>query len=202
MKPILEGFPVTYSREFGDDVVNGLYDCKPRRTANLIGPCPRHSLIVSISLIRLSTQAHPMEAPRYNVYSSPKFLRANHLDISSVCNYGWTVMRRFGFIPSELNGPGIHRLENVLTLDNTVHRAFAALDLWFKPTVSIQILCESPFSLVLDVCGTNPTSTHFNLQHLASFAHITRFPLPDPEKLPLLSSEYIRIHVACAKVAH
>jgi hypothetical protein len=46
-------------------------------------------------------------------------------------------MQRFGYqnIPHELNGENIHRLENVMTLEHTVHKHFDDLKLWFEPTV-------------------------------------------------------------------
>ena len=33
----------------------------------------------------------------------------------------------------QLNGNGIHQLENIITLDYTLHKAFDTLSLWFKP---------------------------------------------------------------------
>ena len=49
----------------------------------------------------------------------------------------WTVMRNFGYkdLPAKLNGTGIHSLDNVMTLDYTVHTLFDNLQLWFEGIV-------------------------------------------------------------------
>lgn len=47
-------------------------------------------------------------------------------------------MERFGQVLAveELNGPAIHRLENVMTMDTTMHKLFDDLGIWFEETVS------------------------------------------------------------------
>ena len=40
-------------------------------------------------------------------------------------------------IVENLNGEGVHHLENILTLDMVVHDRFDKSRLWFEPTVSI-----------------------------------------------------------------
>jgi hypothetical protein len=51
----------------------------------------------------------------------------------------WAVMERFGRVNGflELNGPDIHRLENIMTMDLRVHGAFDCLDLWLEATVTV-----------------------------------------------------------------
>ena len=46
-------------------------------------------------------------------------------------------MNHFGLgnLPDELNGPKIHRLENVMTLAPGVHTLVDSLKVWFVPTV-------------------------------------------------------------------
>ena len=48
-------------------------------------------------------------------------------------------MERFGSKETfnELNGSGIHRLENILTLDHYLHRLFDTLQLWFEPVEGV-----------------------------------------------------------------
>ena len=43
----------------------------------------------------------------------------------------------------QLNGNGIHQLENIITLDYTLHKAFDTLSLWFKPVDVCLILLLS-----------------------------------------------------------
>jgi hypothetical protein len=49
----------------------------------------------------------------------------------------WAVMERLGYksLPDELNGPKIHRLENVMTLAPGCHSKFDQLEIWFVATV-------------------------------------------------------------------
>jgi hypothetical protein len=42
-------------------------------------------------------------------------------------------------VTEELNGPDIHRLENVMTLDVGVHGLFDSLDIWLEETVGYVI---------------------------------------------------------------
>ena len=48
------------------------------------------------------------------------------------------MLKCFGYntIFDELNGSGVHRLENILTLSLDYHRDFDELKLWFEPIVS------------------------------------------------------------------
>jgi len=50
----------------------------------------------------------------------------------------WAVMERMGsvLVPDELNGPDIHRLENVMTLETGIHTLFDNLKLWLDADVS------------------------------------------------------------------
>jgi len=49
----------------------------------------------------------------------------------------WAIMNRFGHdkLPDELNGPKVHRLENVMTLSVSFHLNFDNLKIWFLATV-------------------------------------------------------------------
>ena len=57
-----------------------------------------------------------------------------HMHAASV----WAVMERFGQVlgVEELNGPQIHRIENVMTMSVNFHLAFDSLRIWFEATVS------------------------------------------------------------------
>lgn len=49
----------------------------------------------------------------------------------------WAVMARFGYtqLPNDLNGPNVHRLENVMTTVTGFHLIFDQLKIWFDATV-------------------------------------------------------------------
>lgn len=51
-------------------------------------------------------------------------------------------MERMGAIDvvKELNGNGVHRLENVMTLDAGIHMLFDRLNLWFEATVNYRFI--------------------------------------------------------------
>jgi len=48
------------------------------------------------------------------------------------------IMCQFGYptLPAELNGPKVHRLENVMTMELFWQGLFESLQLWFVETVS------------------------------------------------------------------
>jgi len=103
----------------------------------------------------------------------------------------WAVMERFGSRQTliELNGSEIHRLENILTLDPSVHTLFDKLQLWLEHVAS------------------GPPNT-YRLCSLPSFRVDPRwkrtvtFTTPDPVKLPVPSPWYLDLHAACCRVAH
>ena len=49
----------------------------------------------------------------------------------------WELMRRFGYetLPDDLTGPKVHRLENVMTMDPSVHSLYDQLMIWLTATV-------------------------------------------------------------------
>jgi hypothetical protein len=47
------------------------------------------------------------------------------------------VLQRFGYDVENLNGPKVHSLFNVMTLEKRVHDWFDRLELWFEATVSV-----------------------------------------------------------------
>jgi hypothetical protein len=51
----------------------------------------------------------------------------------------WAIMQSFGYesLPGELNGPKVHRLENVMTLTPGLHMLFDQLRVWFVATVRL-----------------------------------------------------------------
>ena len=74
----------------------------------------------------------------------------------------WAVLDRFGYKMAfeELNGSGIHRLENVLTLTPDVHISFDTLRVWLEP---VEVSNSAPrvnwgFELVSRIY---PTLTNF-----------------------------------------
>lgn len=72
-------------------------------------------------------------------YCSPQHQHAGSL---------WTILKCFGFgdLPERLNGYGIHSLDNVMTLDPTIHDWFDRLEIWFEAVVS-DFKFSSPLTL-------------------------------------------------------
>ncbi|KAG2008082.1 hypothetical protein CC2G_013552 [Coprinopsis cinerea AmutBmut pab1-1] len=95
----------------------------------------------------------------------------------------WTVLERFGYgeLLDQLNGPGIHRLDNVMALSLEVHEPFESLVFWLPNTYDIQSLYPP---------------------ELLGLPKTVRFESSDPERLPLPNPRCLEIHAACAKVAH
>jgi len=47
------------------------------------------------------------------------------------------VLKHFGYDVESLNGPEVHSLFNVMTMEKNVHDWFDRLHLWFEATVSV-----------------------------------------------------------------
>ncbi|KAK0444267.1 uncharacterized protein EV420DRAFT_1622797 [Desarmillaria tabescens] len=88
----------------------------------------------------------------------------------------------------ELDGTGIHRLENILTLCSGLRDYFDKLALW------LQAVNDQPNTYV--VVSTSPGT----LRRLPS--RVVTFTTPNPQTLPLPSPEYLAIHAACCHIAH
>ncbi|KAG6842892.1 hypothetical protein H0H93_003030, partial [Arthromyces matolae] len=84
----------------------------------------------------------------------------------------------------ELNGDGIHRIQNVLSLQHDIHDLFDTLDLWFEAT-------DTKDLYKLRSTQALPSSSN-------GFAD---FRNDDPNSLPPPSSDYLAIHAAVCIVA-
>ncbi|KAI0064580.1 hypothetical protein BV25DRAFT_1989854 [Artomyces pyxidatus] len=88
------------------------------------------------------------------------------------------------FVPRELKGGNVHRLDNVMTLDLLLHTLFDDLSLWFDSTGvpnQYKVCCTDLNSIPLP-----PTVT---------------FKSSDPA-LPLPNAAYLAFHATCARVAN
>lgn len=122
------------------------------------------------------------------------------------------ILDRYGGINSiqELNGANIHRLENILTLDTNIHIFFDQLKLWLKkiPDVSGRVyILQRPRLTPAHSQGSNssytveaPSSSRFLLRILPGTQ--VDFTTSDPVKRPLPDPRYLKLHTACARVAH
>ncbi|KAG8965648.1 hypothetical protein FRC03_000343 [Tulasnella sp. 419] len=97
----------------------------------------------------------------------------------------WAVLDGCDSLSEELSGPGIHRLENIMTMDLSMHDWFSSLQIWLETT-------EVPNSYMLK-------SRYPAL--IRKFPAIITFTSTD-NRLPLPSPRYIGIHAACARVVH
>ncbi|TFK34404.1 hypothetical protein BDQ12DRAFT_700465 [Crucibulum laeve] len=98
-------------------------------------------------------------------------------------------VNRFGhktLLPTELNGSGIHHLQNVMTLEIDFHVYLDELAIWFATTNE-----KNKYKLK-GACDIM----------LRNYPNYVTFATPDPIKLPVPSPTYLAIHVACTKIAH
>ena len=116
----------------------------------------------------------------------------------------WAVIMQMGAVlfPDELNGADIHRLENILTMEEGLHSLFDKLGLWLEATVCLNLLLRcyhrsrQTYKNVPDqytLHAAHPGILN-HLPEVVTFTTSTNLPLPDPK--------YLAIHAACAKVAH
>ncbi|KAF8125459.1 hypothetical protein EV363DRAFT_1402453 [Boletus edulis] len=94
------------------------------------------------------------------------------------------VLQRFGYDIEKVNGPKVHSLYNVMTMQKDAHDAFDRLEMWFESTGVANRYRVQTTRRIHDVpCEVTFTS-------------------PDPLVLPFPSQELLALHAACAKVAH
>ncbi|KAF8879585.1 hypothetical protein BD779DRAFT_1146539 [Infundibulicybe gibba] len=99
------------------------------------------------------------------------------------------MLGRFGNINTdELKGANAHRLQNILTLDSSVHEWFGQLKVWLERRP------EDPDNYYRPA-ATKP----FLLRGIPAGIQLAT---PDPASYPLPDPRYIAVHAACARVAH
>ncbi|KIM73234.1 hypothetical protein PILCRDRAFT_731746 [Piloderma croceum F 1598] len=98
----------------------------------------------------------------------------------------WAVMERFGQVlgVDELNGADIHRMRNVMTMERGLHDLFDSLGIWFEATPTVNRY---------NVRGKYAAYT-MGIQNPITFPTNGSLPAPDPR--------YLKLHAACAQVAH
>ncbi|GBE87978.1 hypothetical protein SCP_1202040 [Sparassis crispa] len=104
----------------------------------------------------------------------------------------WAVLDRFGkvnVVDNELNGQGIHRLPNVLTMSVDVHIYFDTLQIWFEEIGTDRYRLCAHWDSVLTALGVDLNNPVIQLTTTNA-----SLPLPD--------SRLLRLHATCAKVAH
>ncbi len=86
----------------------------------------------------------------------------------------WTILKRLGYedicaeLGSATQGANLHRLENILTLDNRLHHLFDELDIWFE-AVKDQVCVSSTYHSMLcsdstlTVCGSQTATISSSL---------------------------------------
>ncbi|EJF60899.1 hypothetical protein DICSQDRAFT_106992 [Dichomitus squalens LYAD-421 SS1] len=105
----------------------------------------------------------------------------------------WTILEQLGYedvcaqLGGDAQGPWIHRLENVLTLDVAVHDRFDNMRLWFEEVRGE----ENRYRVVLA-----PGLTHTLVGVPEQVKFVARHGLSVP------SPKYIRVHAMCCRVAH
>ncbi|KAI5999981.1 hypothetical protein EDD15DRAFT_2362512 [Pisolithus albus] len=121
----------------------------------------------------------------------PESINPNNASDSNKEDYAatvWAVLDCFGYpnLRQELDGTSIHRLENVMTMDVTLHALFDMLLIYLTAT---EVPNRYRLEGVKDWC-------------VANRPEYATFSTPDPEKYPLPNPAYLAIHAACVKVAH
>jgi hypothetical protein len=134
----------------------------------------------------------------------------NSLTIGTKAEYSaafWEIVVWFGHVKfDELNGININRLDNILTLNVNAHRSFDDLKLWFEevPVGSFVTFVFSTLTL-----GKKGLADHYKIVAVTSSfkagSHAkeeVQFMTSDPKEMPVPNPVYLRLHAACAKIAH
>ncbi|KAG6834358.1 hypothetical protein H0H93_010130 [Arthromyces matolae] len=110
----------------------------------------------------------------------------NPAKAEQVSNF-WDILRTFGYaeLRQELDGEGIYRLENVMTIDARCHEQFETLNLWLEETDVLN---------VYKLRGNRVWNLYGEVTQVT-------FDTDDPVNLPVPSPEYLRLHAACCRIA-
>ncbi|KAH9829561.1 uncharacterized protein C8Q71DRAFT_691789, partial [Rhodofomes roseus] len=100
------------------------------------------------------------------------------------------ILDGFGGVSSieELNGPKVHRLENILILGSFYHDAFDQLQLWLENRPN-----GSKYTYVVKASAEHDLRSLLNRRVEFTTTDTVNLPLPDPR--------YFRLHAACARAA-
>jgi len=100
----------------------------------------------------------------------------------------WAIIHNFSGISvlDELNGPSIHCLSNILTLELNLHKPFDNLDLWFE---AVHDTVHT-----YDIRSPYPLGPHLVPHTRVIFTTNTNLSLPDPR--------YLKLHAAVCRIAH
>lgn len=112
----------------------------------------------------------------------------------------------------ELNGAGIHRLENVMTMGGDLHTLFDRMDIWLEHEVrcrSIRAACVYTDAF-LRQGGENSNTYRVCYPDGMMKSDLGRygipdtitFSTPDADTLPVPAPRYLQLHAVCARVAH
>ncbi|KAG8947556.1 hypothetical protein FRC04_010606 [Tulasnella sp. 424] len=111
-------------------VVTGAYDLDTYRERLRTDPTFEEP-----KTIQVTRAAHIFPDSLNQDFAWPDGVLGKKADYSATA---WPVVERFGqvnVITESLNGPDIHRVENVLTMSLTTHELFDRLELWFEATI-------------------------------------------------------------------
>ncbi|KAG6837467.1 hypothetical protein H0H93_009010 [Arthromyces matolae] len=92
----------------------------------------------------------------------------------------------YGDLLAEVNSVQIHRLDNVISLERSVHDKFDRMELWFEATNTAH---------TYRLCGADETDLNPSWNREVTF-RATR------DDLSLPNPRYLEIHAACCRIAH
>ncbi|KAG9044207.1 hypothetical protein FS837_008621 [Tulasnella sp. UAMH 9824] len=165
-------------------IVTGAYD-----GATYLEQAEADDTFIPPSALRFTHIAHIFPDSLNQDLTGPDELTGKKAEYSAT---PWPVVEGFGqvnILTESLNGRDIHRVENVLTMCTSAHKLFDQLKLWFEAT-------DVPNTY--SICTNN--KGNFVLVNPPVPPQVT-FESTDPS-IPLPNSHHLRIHAACAKVAH
>ncbi|KAK0216810.1 hypothetical protein IW262DRAFT_1276026 [Armillaria fumosa] len=110
------------------------------------------------------------------------------MSFSLQLNYGASVLavlKAFGCDIEQFNGPKVHSLQNVMTMESDVHDWFNRSEIWFEKTKVTN--CYKLYNIYPQYQRRLPTDVTFTA--------------PDKENLPVPSETLLTLHAICARVA-
>ncbi|KAF8347441.1 hypothetical protein F5887DRAFT_31694 [Amanita rubescens] len=171
---MLHVFPQALIRDGYKCVVTGKYDMEAYKGS-----------LVDRRVIRAA--GNPVHTELAHILPDSTYFDVSDTRTSSPNEYAASVLAvlsRFGYDVEKINGPKVHSLFNVMTMQKDAHDYFDRLELWLEGTSRTATCVRTTFDSTEEVPDE------------------VTFTSPDPSILPYPSPQLLALHAACAKVAH
>jgi hypothetical protein len=112
------------------------------------------------------------------------------------------VLKRFCYDIDAFNGPKVHSLTNVITMEKNIHDLFDRLQLYFELEATSSLASVFSIMALIGYRVAIEREGSLRSQTIHSTPHSEYVSFRHPEHLPVPAPELLALHTTCCKVAH